>query len=109
MTEMNVVEIMTAIPKHFIPENAQGITGVVQFMFSGDQASNWVIAIKDQTCKVEEGKVENPDLTIKADAENGVNILTGKMDAMRAFMLGKVKVLGDLSLGLKLTDLFRSD
>jgi putative sterol carrier protein len=67
-----------------------------------------VIRIEDQTCEVEEGKIDNPDLTIKANAEDGVNVLTGKLDAMRAYMLGKVKVFGDLSLGMKLTKLFNA-
>ncbi len=75
-------------------------------MFSGEQASDWVITIENQTCVVEEGKTNNPALTIKADAEVGVDLLTGKLDAMRAYMLGKVKVFGDLSLGMKLVNFF---
>jgi len=109
MTEMNVSDIMKEISNHFVPEKAKGISGVVQCVFSGEQASDWIITIKDQICKVEEGKIDNPDLTIKADAEDGVNVLTGKLDAMRAYMLGKVKVFGDLSLGMKLTNLFSPD
>ena len=106
MTEINVREIMTAIPDHFDAEKAEGVSGVVQCMFSGEQASDWVLKIENQTCSVEEGVASNPDLTIKADAEDGVNLLTGKMDAMRAYMLGKVKVFGDLSLGMKLINFF---
>ena len=106
MADVNVQEIMTEIPNHFNQEKAKGITGVVQCTFSGDQASDWVIRIQDQACTVEEGKADDPNLTIKADAQDGVNVLTGKMDAMRAYMLGKVKVFGDLSLGMKLTNLF---
>jgi len=106
MAEVSVREIMQAIPDHFNPEKAKGVTGLIQCMFSGDQASNWIIKIENQTCSIEEGTSVNPDLTIKADAEDGVNLLTGKMDAMRAYMLGKVKVFGDLSLGMKLINFF---
>lgn len=106
MTDVNVREIMQAIPDYFVPEKAKGVSGVVQCVFSGDQASNWVIRIENRTCEIEEGKIDNPDLTIKADAADGVNVLTGKLDAMRAYMLGKIKVFGDLSLGMKLTNLF---
>lgn len=109
MGNINVHQIMNEIPNYFLPEKAQGISGVVQCVFSGEQASEWVLTITDQTCVVEEGKIDHPDLTIKADAEVGVNVLTGKTDAMRAYMLGKIKVLGDLSLGMKLTDLFKVD
>jgi putative sterol carrier protein len=88
MSEINVHELMRSIPDYFNAEKAKGVSAVVQCMFSGEQASDWVIKIKDQTCEVEEGKTANPDLTIKADAEEGVQ--TGKMDAMKAFMLGKI-------------------
>lgn len=106
MAEMDVSKIMLEIPKHFNPELAKGVSGTVQCLFSGDQASNWVIDIDDQVCTVEEGRADDPDLTIKAKGEDGVKILMGEMDPMRAFALGKVKVLGDLSLGMKLAKLF---
>lgn len=106
MSEINVREFMTSIPDYFNAEKAKGVSAVVQCMLTGEQASDWVIKIKDQTCTVEEGKTTNPDLTIKAEAENGVNLLTGKMDPMKAFMLGKVKVFGDLALGMKLVNYF---
>ena len=62
--------------------------------------------IKDQTCSVREGKVEKPDLTLKADAEVGTNVLMGKTDPMKAFLFGKIKVVGDIAFGMKLAKLF---
>jgi putative sterol carrier protein len=106
MSDIDVREFMTSIPDYFNAEKAKGVSSVVQCMFTGEQASDWVIRIKDQTCEVEEGKTANPDLTIKTDAEDGVQLLTGKLDAMKAYMLGKVKVFGDLALGMKLVNFF---
>lgn len=106
MEEINVGQVMKSIPGYFIPEKANGIEAVIQCNFSGNQASNWQIVIEDQKCKVEEGIADDPDLTIRADAVTGAKVLTGKMDAMRAYMLGKVKVGGDLSLGMKLPGFF---
>ena len=106
MADFDVKQTMQALPSHFNAENAKGVSGIVQCIFSGDQASHWVIKIEGQECKVEEGITPNPDLTLKADAEVGVKVLSGEMDSMRAYMLGKVKVFGDLSFGMKLTKLF---
>ena len=106
MSDIDVRQTMEEIPNHFNAERAKGVSGVVQCKFTGDQASDWVIKIEDQNCEVEEGLATDPDLTIKADAEDGVKVLTGEMDPMRAYMLGKVKVFGDLSLGMKLTNFF---
>jgi len=107
MSEINVKQLMESIPKFFDAENAKGVSGVVQCSFSGEQASNWVLTIKDQTCSIIEGKTVNPDLTIEADAEEGVQLLTGKSDPMRAFMAGKIKVYGNLALGMKFLNLFK--
>jgi putative sterol carrier protein len=107
MVEIDVNEFMKAIPDLFNAGKAVGISGTVQCMFTGEQASDWVIKIQDQTCNVEEGKTTNPDLTIKAKGEDGVKLLTGQMDPMRAYMLGKVKVYGDLAFGMKLMNLFK--
>jgi len=106
MTEINVQDIMTKIPEHFNPEKAKGVTAVIQCLFTGEQASDWVIIIEDQVCKVDEGVTNDPDITIKAKAETGVKLLTGQMDPMRAYLLGRVKVSGDLTLGMKLVNFF---
>jgi len=106
MAEYNVKDIMESVPEYFNPESAKGINAVVQCFFTGKQASNWVVVIKDQTCEVNEGQIEHPDITIKADGEVGVKLFTGEMDPMRAFLLRKVKVSGDMALGMKLLNLF---
>lgn len=106
MEEINVRSIMTKVPEYFNPDKTKGITAIVQCLFTGEQGSNWVIMIKDQECTVYEGVVNDPDITIKAKAETGVKLLTGEIDPMRSFLLGKVKVLGDLTLGMKLVEFF---
>jgi putative sterol carrier protein len=106
MTEIDVRDMMTQIPNYFNPKKAQGVVAVIQCFFTGNQASNWVINIQDQICKVDEGVAEDPDITIKAKAETGVKLFRGEMDPMKAFLLGRVKVSGDLNLGMKLVDFF---
>lgn len=99
MAEIDVYQIMNSIPDYFDAEKAQGVSGLVQCSFSGEQASEWVIRIHDQTCTVEQGTTSNPDLTIKADAKDGVKLLTGQLDPMRAYMLGKIKGLWGFGIG----------
>jgi len=106
METTQVSEIMKAIPDHFNPEKALGITASVQCIFTGEQASNWVIKIENQTCEVQEGKNEKPDLTIKADAELGADLLMGNTDPMKAYLFGKIKVSGNIGFGMKLIKLF---
>jgi putative sterol carrier protein len=62
--------------------------------------------IKDQECVVNEEKIEKPNLTLKSDALLATKILSGEVDGMRAYMMGKLKLFGDLSLAMKLASLF---
>jgi putative sterol carrier protein len=64
------------------------------------------MAIKDQNCEVWEGKIEKPNLTLKSDAVLAIQVLSGEVDGMRAYMMGKLKLIGDLSLAIKLVKLF---
>jgi putative sterol carrier protein len=106
MSDFSVAEMMESVPKYFNPEQAKGVSGVVQCIFTGREASNWVIRIENQTCEVERGTIENPDITIKTDAKVGAKLFTGQMDPMRALLFGKVKVSGNMALGMKLVKLF---
>lgn len=46
------------------------------------------------------------DATVQVDFEDFKNIAQGKMDPMMAFMSGKLKVLGDMAVAMKLQTLF---
>jgi len=107
MTEKNVRELVLAHEQVFLPDRAKGINAVVQYYLTGDEGGDWVVTIQDGTCKVREGKVDNPRITLTADASIFRDILLGRMDGMAAFMQGKFSVRGDLMLGMKLTGLFK--
>ena len=106
MPELTVKEIFHTMCDHFDAEAAKGINARIQFLLSGDQATEYAMAIVDQTCKVNEGKIDNPNLTLKADAELVTKVLSGEVDGMKAYMMGKLKLIGDVSLALKLIKLF---
>lgn len=106
MTELTVKDIMTKIPSHFNKDKAKGINAKIQFSLSGDQGGEWGMEIKDQECVVNEEKIEKPNLTLKSDAILATKILSGEVEGMRAYMMGKLKLFGDLSLAMKLASLF---
>jgi putative sterol carrier protein len=99
--------LFSRMPKAFQPDKAQGVDAVIQFDLSGPQGGQWVATIKDGTCAVEKGSVENPKLTLMADAIDYVGIFTGKVNPMAAFGEGKIKLKGDLGLAMKLMNFFK--
>jgi putative sterol carrier protein len=107
MSEIVIAEFMNRIPEAFIPEKAEGLNAVIQFSLTGTQGGNWFVTIQNKTCTVTEGQFASPRLTLKADSQDAVDVLTGKLDGTRAYMLGKLKVMGDLGLAMRLPTLFK--
>ena len=60
-----------------------------------------------EACKIEEGETENPTMTLTSDGEYFRDVLLGKEDGMKGFMMGKIKLAGDLNLAMKLTSFFK--
>ncbi len=102
-----VKELMTeTIKSAFQPDKAAGVDTVVQFKFTGSQASNYYVIIKDQKCESVEGLHDSPKMTMTVDSDDYIKISTGELDATMAFMKGKVKVSGDMGVALAMGKYF---
>jgi putative sterol carrier protein len=106
--QMTPDQIVDAMPNYLIPEKAGTTKATIQFDLSGEQAGKWWIKIHDG--KAESGKGEAPEpanLTLQADSNDWIKIMSGQMDGTAAFMQGKLKVKGDMGLAIKMQSLFR--
>ena len=103
-----ITELMTeTIKSAFVPEKAAGVDTVVQFKFTGSQASEWYLIIKDQKFESVQGTHSNPKMTMTVDSDDYIKISTGELDATMAFMKGKVKVSGDMGIALGMGKYFK--
>jgi putative sterol carrier protein len=103
-----IAEIMSRIPSAFQREKAGGMSAVVHFKITGEQAGEWNASIADGSCTVAQGLPRNrPTITIAADSDDFRAIASGQMDATNAAMLGRVKVTGDIQSAMHLMELFR--
>jgi len=67
------------------------------FQFSTKEGESFFLSIRsDGTPALEKGSHQSPSATITASDDVLSDIITGRADAVRSFMLGKVKVSGDL-------------
>ena len=105
--ELTIEKLMSLMPKAFQADKAGDLAAVIQYNLSGDEGGDWIIDIKDGACTVEKGEADEPRLTLAADADDYVQIITGKLNAMSAFAEGKVRLKGDLGLAMKLMDYFK--
>jgi putative sterol carrier protein len=107
MADITVEKIIQNHPDFFNPEAAEGVDAVIQYELTGEEASDWMITIKDGTCSYAQGKAESPTMTLFADSQDFKDVLTGKANGMQYFMMGKIRLAGDLNLAMKLTSMFR--
>lgn len=107
MSDFSVKELVFNHEKAFLPEKAAGLEAVIQYNFTGEEAGDYIITIKGGACSVAEGIADDPTMTLTADGSYFGDVLMGKEDGMKGFMMGKLKLAGDLNLAMKLTSLFK--
>ena len=106
--QMTPDQIVEAMPQFLIPEKAGTTKATIQFDLSGDAGGKWWVRINDGKAESGKGDPGEPaNLTLLADANDWVKIMTGQMDATAAFMQGKLKIKGDMGLAIKMQSMFR--
>jgi putative sterol carrier protein len=105
--QMTPDQIVEAMPEYLISEKAGTTKATIQFDLSGPHAGKWWVKIHDGKAESGKGDAEAPNLTLSADSNDWVKIMTGQMDGTAAFMQGKLKIKGDMGLAIKMQSLFR--
>lgn len=83
-----------------------GMNAVYQFDIAGDDGGKWYAKLADGSVEIGEGEAENPNITLSAKDEDFLNLINGKMNGQTAFLTGKLKIQGDMTLAMKLESLF---
>lgn len=103
---MTVSELFHAMPDRFNPEAATGLNKILQWNITGDEPGVWAFQIADGAGKLIPGGVEKPDITFTTSGKTWLAIAEGKQDPMKAFLTGKLKVSGDMTLAIKVSQFF---
>ncbi|NOX61884.1 MAG: SCP2 sterol-binding domain-containing protein [Chloroflexi bacterium] len=104
--DAKIRKLMAEMPNAFNPDKAAGVDATIVYNLTGEGGSVWTSRIADGKCTVEEGEVENPTLKITMDAQDYIDMMAGRLDGMQAFMMGKIKVQGDIMLASRLMTFF---
>lgn len=102
----SIKEIFDNINEGFRPEKAEGINAVFQFVLTGDSGGKYWVKVVGKQVEVHEGEHESPTMTITSAAKDYIALVNGELNALQAFMQGKVKVKGDMGLALRLQAMF---
>jgi putative sterol carrier protein len=103
---MTVAETIEGMKQLFNPSAAKGLNKILQLNITGEEAGVYAVKIENQTCDIIKGGVEKPNLTITLSDKDWLDLTAGKLDAMNAFLTGKIKATGDMMLAMKIQQLF---
>ncbi len=106
MAITDVKEVFTQFPEAFDASASQGLDAVFLFDITGDGGGNWNVTVREGACQIQEGNHEAPTVTLSMSAETWLGIVNKELNAMQAFMSGKLKVRGNMMLAQRIPELF---
>jgi len=102
---MTMAELFEAMPARLNTAAAAKVNKTVQWNIMGDDPGVWAIQINDGAARLIPDGVEKPDVTFTVNSQDWLTIAEGKLNAMNAFMTGKLKIAGDMGLAMKVPQL----
>ena len=99
----SVQEFFESLPSRVTPERIAGVNNTYVFDIAG--AGTWTVALVDGSLTVTEGAGDG-DVTFSSSEENFQKIVAGEQNPTTAYMMGKLKIKGDMGAAMKLQKLF---
>lgn len=101
-----VEDFLVFMASGFNAAGAAGTSAVLQFNFSGEVEGVCHFKIDNGKIEPAEGPADKADLIVDSPFEVWMDVVTGKADGQQMFMQQRYKTSGDLSLLLRMKDMF---
>lgn len=105
MSDLTAAQIFGEDLPAKLEKNADSVTSVnavYQFDIDGDNGGTWIVDLTKDSDFVSEGPTDDPDCTVAMKESDFVDMWNGKLPGPQAFMMGKLKIQGDMGLAMKL-------
>ncbi|MEN6637947.1 MAG: SDR family oxidoreductase [Smithella sp.] len=102
-----VKDVFERMPMAFQTGSAGGAAVVFQYCISGDGGGDWSADIKNGACTVASGIHASPTCTLKINSGDFLDLMNGKVNAMKAYTSGKLKIEGDIMKSQLLEKIFK--
>ncbi len=99
-------ESLKEMYKSFKSEVAGNLNATYIFDIAGSGGGKWTLEINNGKCDLKTGAVGTPTVTISISDQDWLAIQKGKLNSQMAFMMGKLRVAGDMGLAMKLQSMF---
>lgn len=104
-----IAQIFTVIQANLNHELVNKIGAIFQFNVKGNEAGTWFLDLKTGDGVAGKGKPnQSPDATLTMDSENFFAMFSGKLKPASAFLMGKLKISGNLQKAMKLEKLMQN-
>jgi putative sterol carrier protein len=96
-----------AMQEHFLPEKAQGVDAVIQYVVTDEgREYGYTLTIKEGKCALKKEKAGNAKVTLAMDLVSFLKLMCGAADGMTLYMSGKLGVSGDLFFSQRIAGFF---
>lgn len=99
-------ESLKKMYQSFKAEVAGNLNATYVFDISGSDGGKWTLDISNGKCELKSGVAGSPSVTISISDQDWLAIQKGKLNSQMAFMMGKLRVAGDMGLAMKLQSMF---
>jgi len=104
------VEAIFEAMKKKVQESGATLVSKVQGVYLFKVGSQtWTVDLKNGNGSVSKGASGNPDITLTLNKEDFVDVFSGKVNPQQAFMQGKLKIQGNMSLAMKLSLILKQE
>jgi putative sterol carrier protein len=99
-------DVFDGMRESFQAEKAKGVHVKYQWNLRDPQGGDWFVQVDDGKCKIDKGKIDNPDVTFSATGADWVAISNGTLNGTWAYFTGRFKIRGPQNLARKLGEMF---
>jgi putative sterol carrier protein len=99
-------QVFDGMRESFRADKAKGVHARYQWELSGPNGGQWWIEVNDGKCKLERGKIDNPNVTFVASDKTWVALSNGTLKGTWAVLTGRLKVRGSQTIARKLDEMF---
>ncbi|XP_076166773.1 hydroxysteroid dehydrogenase like 2 [Ptiloglossa arizonensis] len=108
-SNLQIEQIFTVIEANLSDELVNKTGAIFQFNVNGDKAGTWYVDLKNGKGSTGKGEPNQPpDATLTMDSQNFFAMFSGKLKPASAFMMGKLRIQGNLQKAMKLEKLMHS-
>jgi putative sterol carrier protein len=94
-------EIARGMAEAFLPERAAGKSAIIQYDVKAPDATHaFQLKVAEGKCDVTAGAPGPAGVTLALQLPDFLRVVTGELNGQQAFMTGKLKISGDLSLAM---------